>query len=360
MSLTARLAARIAREGPLDIAAFMDVCLHDPDDGYYATRPRLGADGDFITAPHVSQMFGELIGLWAAEVWAGLGRPDRCCWIEVGPGDGTLMRDARRAAVAAAGFLDACDLWLLETSVPLAALQAKVLGENGVRWASHLDETPRGRPIILIANEWLDCLPVRQAVATPAGWRERCVGVDGGGRLAFVLGDAPSRDLPPAPPGTVVEWSEALERAGEALGRRLMEEGGAALLIDYGSDSPGFGDTLQALRAHRKEGPLDNPGEADLTAHVNFPSFLAAAKAAGAQVTEVSSQGDFLWSLGLGLRAERLIASHPERRGAILSEVDRLIDPSAMGQLFKVAALWSGGPPPPGLRASGRRSEIPR
>ncbi|MDE2356030.1 MAG: SAM-dependent methyltransferase [Alphaproteobacteria bacterium] len=347
--LAARLAARIARDGPISIADYMQACLHDPDDGYYAAHPRLGADGDFITAPHVSQMFGELLGLWAADVWAGLGRPARLRLVEMGPGDGTLMADLRRAARAAPGFLEAAEIWLVETSAPLAARQRQVLGEAGISWAASLEAVPGGAPLILIANELLDCLPIRQAVAGLEGWRERLVGCDPEGRLCFMHGAAPERVLPVAPPGSVIEWSTALEAFGGAVGARLCRDGGAALFLDYGRDTAELGDTLQALRAHRKESPLAHPGAADLTAHVDFPAFAAAARAAGARVSEITRQGDFLWSLGIGLRAQVLAAARPEAAETLSAQTERLIGPRAMGGLFKVVALWRDGPAPPGL-----------
>ena len=349
MSLAERLARRIADEGPISVADYMSACLHDPAEGYYAARPRLGIAGDFITAPHVSQIFGELLGLWAAQVWNLMGCPSRVRLVELGPGDGTLMEDVLRASRADPAFQAARETWLVETSAPLQAAQSKRLGAGAARWVQSLDEVPAGAPVIILANEFLDCLPVRQAVATPAGWRERRVGLDDGGGLAFRLGDAPRRVFDTGPVGEIREWSDEVEDMGRLLGDLVLRAGGAALLIDYGRDQPGPGDTLQALKDHAKEGPLDHPGEADLTAHVDFPAFLAAAQSVGACTSAISTQGDFLWSLGIGLRSERLAAARPDQAGLIARQVERLIAPDQMGLLFKVAAITSPGLAAPGL-----------
>jgi len=349
MSLADHLIARIRGEGPISVADYMTACLHDPAEGYYATRPRLGAQGDFITAPHVSQMFGELLGLWAVAVWDALGRPPRVRLVEMGPGDGTLMGDVWRACRASPAFAAAQETWLVETSEPLRAAQTARLGEAGVQWASALAGIPVDAPIILLANELLDCLPIHQAVFTKGGWRERRVGVDARGGLAFTLGEAPPRDLEAGAPSEVREWSPALEELGREVGALIVKAGGAALFIDYGRDAAGPGDTLQALRGHAKEGPLDHPGAADLTAHADFPTFLSAAREAGAHTTAISAQGDFLRSLGIGLRAQRLTAARADQAAVIARQVERLIAPDQMGSLFKVAAIHAPGVAPPGL-----------
>jgi SAM-dependent MidA family methyltransferase len=251
--LRQRLIARIRREGPMNVADYMHACLHDPEDGYYATRPGLGADGDFITAPHVSQMFGELLGLWAVDVWTRLDRPPRFRLIELGPGDGTLMSDVLRAARIAPGFLAAADILLVETSAPLIARQATALDGRAPRWVSRVEEIEVDAPVIILANEFLDCLPISQAVRRADGWRERRIGVDDHARLEFVPGGPAAG--PEAPVGAVREWSPALLAAGSAIGGLVARTGGAALLVDYGRAEPGFGDTLQALRATKRRGP---------------------------------------------------------------------------------------------------------
>ena len=353
MSLADRLKAQIASDGPLTIAQYMTACLHDPQGGYYATRPALGEGGDFITAPLVSQMFGELLGLWAADCWMRLGRPDRVLLVEVGPGDGTLMGDMLRAARLAPGFLDAAILVLVETSDPLIALQRQRLagGDLQPHWARSLAELPSEAPVILVANELLDCLPARQFVRTERGWAERMVGLDAASELTFGLASRPlDRVLPEAEVGAVVEVSAAQEAFGDALGALLTRQGGAALLIDYGRDAPGPGDTLQALKAHRKVSPLEGPGEADLTVHADFPAVAAAARRAGATASAILTQGELLARLGVHQRAEALIRARPDRAHMVQRQLARLTDPDQMGSLFKALAIHA--PPeliPPGF-----------
>jgi SAM-dependent MidA family methyltransferase len=316
MSLRDRLTAQIAAGGPISVAQYMTACLHDPDFGYYATRPAIGSDGDFITAPMVSQMFGELIGVWAASAWELMGRPDEVRLIEIGPGDGTLMGDILKTLRHAPGFLEAADVWLVETSAPLRALQAERLGEI-VEWAGSLAEVPEGAPMILIANELLDCLPARQFIRTPIGWAEQVVGLDAGGELTFGLANTPAGGLlPEAAVGQVFEQSPAQAAMGAEIGRRIAVDTGCALLIDYGRAEPGFGDTLQALRRHEKVDPLDEPGEADLTVHADFPAVMAAARAEGVE-TAILTQTDFLARLGIGERAEALVRAAPARSAVI-------------------------------------------
>lgn len=355
MTLLDRVRALIAREGPLPIARYMEICLHDPELGYYAVHPRLGEAGDFITAPLVSQMFGELLGLWAAEVWSRLGRPGRLRFVELGPGHGTMISDALRAARRAPGFIEACEVWLVETSAPLRQRQAAALeGAIDPVWTDQLEDVPADAPVILLANEFLDCLPICQAVRAETGWRERRVGLDAGGRLVFAAGEpvAPPAGGAGAPLGTVAEWSDALISVGAAVGALIARAGGAALFVDYGRDRPGPGDTLQALRGHRKESPLAHPGRADLTAHVDFPAFLAAASAAGAAVGPIRTQAAFLSDLGVRVRAAALAASRPDRAETLERQLERLIGPDQMGELFKVAVVRQPGLVAPGFETA--------
>ena len=342
--LREKLAAQIAQTGPLTVAQYMTACLHDPQFGYYATRPALGEAGDFVTAPLVSQMFGELIGVWAASAWRLLGEPERFVLVEIGPGDGTLMSDLLRAAQVLPGFLDAADVWLVETSEPLAALQRERLGET-VSWARSLDEVPGGEPMLLVANELLDCLPARQFVRTAAGWAEQVVGLGPDGGLAFGLVPA-AADLPDARDGSICEISAPQEALGAALGERLVRDGGAALLIDYGRDRPGFGDTLQALRRHEKVDPLASPGEADLTVHADFPAVMAAAERAGA-ASAILTQAGFLARMGVGERAEALVRARPGKAPVIGRQLHRLVGGDQMGELFKACCLFSPDWTPP-------------
>lgn len=353
MSLSAKLTHLIQADGPMTVEAFMRLCLHDPEFGYYAARPRLGADGDFITAPLVSQMFGELVGLWAVDAWTRLGQPAPFRLVEMGPGDGTLMSDLMRAARVVPTFRAAAGLWLVETSGPLMERQRERLAMHGPRWATSLAEVPPGATMILIANELLDCLPARQFVRTEAGWAERRVGLDAEGALIFGLSPAPNGFVPPAglagvPPGSVVEVSPAQEALGAEVGARIATDGGAALFIDYGRDRPEAGDTLQALLAHQKVDVLATAGEADLTVHADFPAFAAAARAAGAETTIIAGQGDFLRALGVALRADALATARPDQAGTIARQRRRLVDPDEMGTLFKVVCVHQ-----PGLEVAG-------
>lgn len=346
MSLKARLAREIALTGPMTVADYVTRCLHDPQDGYYATHPALGEGGDFITAPMVSQMFGELIGLWAVETWSRLGAPDRFRLIEVGPGDGTLMADALRAARLAPPFLEACDLVLIEPSGPLRNMQAKRLADGDIepRWVSGLDKVETDAPVVLIANEVLDCLPARQFVKTEDGWAERRVGVDDDGGLVFGLTQPGAGFRKPefeVAPGQLVEQSDAQARFGRSVGELVKAATGAALLIDYGRARSEAGDTLQALYRHRKVDPLETPGEADLTQWADFPTVLEAAVRAGADVTGCMGQGEFLRLLGIEARAGRLKDGRPDASAVIDRQLVRLTAADQMGDLFKAAAVFA-------------------
>jgi SAM-dependent MidA family methyltransferase len=348
MTLERRLEALIAAGGPMTVAEYMAACLYHPEFGYYAARPRLGAEGDFVTAPLVSQMFGELLGLWAAETWTRMGSPEVFRLVEMGPGDGTLMVDMLRAGRAVPGFLEAAEVWLVETSEPLRALQREKL-ENA-HWAATLGEVPGEAPLIIISNELLDCLPTRQFVRTEQGWAERRVGLGPDGRLAFGFSPPPSGFSPAdAPLGSVLEWSEPSFHLGAEVGRRLVQDGGAALFIDYGRAEPGHGDTLQALIAHEKVSPLDRPGEADLTVHADFPGFAAAAREAGAETTAVLEQGELLRRLGIEVRAGALSKARPDKADVIARQLARLVDPEQMGRLFKAVAIHAPGLAVPGF-----------
>ncbi len=343
--------ARIAATGPLRLDAYMALCLGHPEHGYYMTRDPFGRDGDFVTAPEVSQMFGELIGAWAAQVWTDAGRPDPFVLAELGPGRGTLMQDALRAGARLPGFAAAARLWLVETSPALRARQAATLAEHRPAWAATPAELPPG-PLIVVANEFFDALPIRQFQRTDSLWRERRVGLDAG-QLAWTW-DRPLADadldarFAAAPDGAVVEVGAAGEAIAAALGARIARDGGAALLIDYGAWT-GTGDTLQALRGHAHADPLAAPGESDLTAHVGFGALAAAARPARA-VGPVP-QGLFLERLGITQRAEALARGRDAATAAQVAAAHRrLTHPDEMGNLFKVLALVpEAGASPPGF-----------
>ncbi|MGE3302230.1 MAG: class I SAM-dependent methyltransferase [Hyphomonadaceae bacterium] len=327
----------------------MTFCLHDPEAGYYATRPALGADGDFITAPETSQMFGELIGLWCAQSWLDMGSPDAFTLIECGPGRGLMMADALRAARALPAFEAAARVLLVEPSVRLRAAQAETLGDR-VAWIARIEDAPAG-PAIVLGNEFLDCLPIRQCIRTESGWRERLVGAGEDGGLAFGLAPAAAPEalipaaLRDAPIGSVAEQCAALESIVAALAAR----GGPlrALFIDYGSAETTGGNTFQAVRAHASADPLDDPGGADLTAHVDFPRLAALARAAGLDVTSPIAQGDFLRALGIEARAAALAQARPGKGDVIQRQLQRLIAPEQMGGLFRAICLSSPGLPQP-------------
>jgi NADH dehydrogenase [ubiquinone] 1 alpha subcomplex assembly factor 7 len=353
-ALTARIAARIRREGPLSVAAFMAMALHDPDSGYYARRDPLGPAGDFITAPEISQIFGELIGLCLAEWWDRTGRPEPVAVAELGPGRGTLMLDLLRAATAVPELRAAMSLHLVEASPILSATQQQRLAVFEPRFVRSVDALPDG-PLLLVANEFLDALPIRQLVRGSAHWAERFVTLDGSGRLVFADGpESPAATLlvpPPLrqePPGTIVEICPAAAALAAAIGERLARHPGAALFIDYGYFPSRPGATLAAVRAHAPVEVLDEPGSADLSAHVDFAAFAEAARVAGAAVHGPVPQGRFLASLGAETRLAKLSArADPTQRTELGAGVARLIDPAGMGTLFQGLALTSPGFPAP-------------
>jgi NADH dehydrogenase [ubiquinone] 1 alpha subcomplex assembly factor 7 len=341
---------RIRAGGPITVADYMAECLLHPVHGYYTTREPFGAAGDFTTAPEISQMFGELFGLALAQAWLDQGRPAPFTLAELGPGRGTLMADVLRATRAVPGFAAAAQVVLVEASPRLRALQTATLAPSGisVQWTDTVDTLPDA-PLFLLANEFLDALPIRQFQRGPDGWRERLVGL-ADGKLTFGLSDllAAVPDAPAfqtAPPGAVVEDGGAARHAVAALVARITRHGGLAYLIDYG-DWRSRGDTLQALRGHAYDPPLAHPGEADLTAHVAFEPLAALAPAHA-----YAPQGSVLNRLGIAARADRLARG---RAGAALESHlaahRRLTDPLEMGSLFKVLALTHAGAPlPPGF-----------
>lgn len=336
MSLEARLRERIAVRGPLRLDAYMAACLA----AYYGGRDPLGASGDFTTAPEISQMFGEMIGGWLAHAWMQAGRPSPFILAELGPGRGTLMSDILRVASRAPGFVDAARIWLVETSPTLRARQADVLGDHSPAWAASVDELPPA-PLFLVANEFLDALPIRQFQRADTLWRERMVAI-ANDRLTFAWGpgradaDLDAR-FPHAPDGLFVEVSPVAEAVAARIGGRIAEQGGAALLIDYGAWD-GTGDTLQALRHHAPAHPLEAPGGADLTAHVNFRAIATAARPARA-LGDVG-QGEFLERLGITDRALALARGRSEGEVAgIVAAHRRLTHPDEMGHLFRVLCL---------------------
>jgi NADH dehydrogenase [ubiquinone] 1 alpha subcomplex assembly factor 7 len=353
-ALLDHIRARINAEGPLSVDAYMTEALAHPQYGYYMTGDPLGRAGDFVTAPEVSQMFGELIGLWCAHVWTQMGRPEMVRLVELGPGRGTLMADGLRAAAGADGFLDAVHVHLVETSPSLQKRQRRNLSTLQVplTWHQIFAEVP-GAPLLIIANEFLDALPVRQYVLQLDGWAERCVTLDDTGEALTWIDqrcDAPA-GLPATPVGELAELSPARAAIAAEIAAAISTHGGAALLIDYGHAKSASGDTLQAIKGHRYTQVLADPGDADVTAHVDFAALAAAAAAAADNNVRVSgpvTQGAFLTNLGIEARAAQLRGgATPRAAGEVLEGLKRLIGPAEMGTLFKVMALSNNGQPAP-------------
>ncbi len=354
-ALAERIAALIAAQGPISVAQYMTLALHDAEAGYYATRDPFGSKGDFTTAPEISQIFGEMLGLWVGQAWIDQGRPRNTRLVELGPGRGTLMADALRALKRVPGFLDDVELVLVEASPVLRDIQRQTLKESGaqIRWTPHFDVTDA--PLLLLANEFFDALPVRQYVKTARGWCERMV-VLKSGSLDFALApmNTPAAAIPAsragAPDGGVYEISPAATALAEEIGRVIAGHGGAALLLDYGYADIGFGETLQAVGGHRFAQVLAEPGTRDLSAHVDFTALAEAARHGGAEVFGPRPQGEFLTALGIGARARQLIQANRAEAGTIASAVERLTVPAQMGTLFQAMAfLPPSAPPPPGF-----------
>jgi NADH dehydrogenase [ubiquinone] 1 alpha subcomplex assembly factor 7 len=343
-ALDEELRGIIAAEGPITVERYMALCLGHPVHGYYMGRDPFGAAGDFTTAPEISQMVGELIGLWTLEAWAGMREPRPVRLVELGPGRGTLMADLLRAARLRPAFVDAVEVDLVETSPVLRERQREKLAGAPVRigWRERFSEVPDG-PAIEIANEFFDALPARQFVRTDRGWCERLVGLSLDGELAFGLAPAPTQGLPPGGrAGDVLEWPGAALETVNAIAARLAALGGAALVIDYGYNGPGTGETFQAMKRHVHADPLATPGAADLTVHVDFAKLAAAAKTLGARIHGPVGQGAFLRALGIRERAARLQRrATPPQAAAIEQALVRLTDPGprGMGDLFKVLCI---------------------
>ncbi len=359
LPLEREIRRRITAAGPMPVGEYMALCLTDPEHGYYTTHDPFGTRGDFITAPEISQMFGELIGLWMAAVWKQMGAPENIRIIELGPGRGTLMNDALRAVQVMPGFREAIALHLVEISPALEAQQERKLEHLGtpMSWHPTLDDVPKG-PAIIVANEFFDALPVNQAVKTETGWHERLIEIDPASHLAFTLARDPIAHfdmlLPAAvreaPERSIFEWRD--DKVAMDMGRRIADYGGAALVIDYGHADTSVGETLQAVGQHVYVDPLVAPGNIDLTAHVDFQSLGRAVESMGAIRFGPLDQQQFLQRLGIETRATKLKAAAASRAAA--AEIDlalaRLIGNgrTAMGGLFKAASFAhpSIGAPP--------------
>jgi NADH dehydrogenase [ubiquinone] 1 alpha subcomplex assembly factor 7 len=338
------LKRRIAAGGPVTVAEFMRVALAGAGTGYYAARDPIGSAGDFITAPEISQMFGELIGLWCVDAWEKAGAPDPFLLVELGPGRATLMADALRAAKVRPQFLSAMRLHLVEISRPLRAVQEARLGEFHPLWHDDLTTLPEGTALI-IGNEFLDALPIHQFQMTGQGWRERGVDVKDDALGWTLLSPGPQLALlqpahQRAKPGEFAEVCPAALSLARTVGERMAQDGVAALFIDYGTVASATGDSLQAVKAHRFCDPLAEIGAADLTAHVDFAAIANVARESGARVHGPVAQAAFLETLGIRTRAALLSAkARGADRAAIAQGMARLIDPRQMGSLFKTLAI---------------------
>jgi SAM-dependent MidA family methyltransferase len=354
-ALARRIAALIAAQGPITIAQYMTIAMHDRECGYYATRNPIGAEGDFITAPEISQMFGELLGLWCVQTWYDQGKPSKARLIELGPGRGTLMADALRSARIAPGFLASIEVILVESNPQLQQIQRTTLRDvpTPVAWSENCDGTLFDRPTLLLANEFFDAMPVRKLVRTENGWRERMVGLDAAGELAFVFSPVPASlavpsDRAAAPRGGVYEFSDAATALVQGIAHGIASQGGAALIVDYGYGEPGFGETLQAVAAQQPTTLLGAPGEADISAGVDFAALAAAARIQPVATYGPIRQGEFLVDLGILERADTLRRGRASDRSASVDfDLNRLIASDEMGELFKVMAILPSNAPPP-------------
>jgi SAM-dependent MidA family methyltransferase len=354
-----RIARLIEAQGPISIAQFMTIALHDPQSGYYATRDPFGRQGDFTTAPEISQMFGELLGLWIAQCWHDRKRP-AARLVELGPGRGTLMRDALRVITQLMPeFLTKVEVVLVEASPTLTAIQKDTLAASGanIRWAGQFDDALADKPLFLLANEFFDALPIRQFVKTARGWCERMVVLNADGALDFALAPeaVPSSLIPAnrdgAPMGAFYETAPGATALVQQIAEVIAHKGGAALIVDYGYGADaGFGETLQAVAAQKYAPVLEAPGDADLSAHVDFAALSDVARESGAKAYGPAGQGDLLEAIGIVQRAATLahgrLGSNPE----IDSQLERLILPDQMGTLFKALAIAPvNAPTPPGF-----------
>ena len=356
-----RIRARIRESGPVSVAEYMTLCLLDPVDGYYPTRDPLGSAGDFITAPEISQVFGECLGLWVVQSWEDLGRPESFNLVELGPGRGVMMADMLRVVSLEPACRAACSVVLIEASPALQAVQARTLGNSGfqVMWADRLDALSV-EPTLVVGNEYLDCLPIRQFICTdpfagPRGWSERRVGADEHGLRFETDGQPVSEATAALFPGThpapkldeLMEVCPAAAQLTDQLATLFSVAPGRALFIDYGPAVSGFGDTLQALRRHEKVGVFSAPGDTDLTARVDFEALASGARAAGLDVHGPDTQRAFLSRLGLELRAVALLRAQPDAKPKLLRQLHRLTDEDEMGALFKAICLSAPGLPHP-------------
>ena len=332
----------IEASGPLSLDRYMQLALLHPQYGYYQKSDPLGGSGDFITAPEISQMFGELIGLWCVDCWVKMGAPSQFILCEMGPGRGTLLKDALRSAKLVPEFLDAAEIHLIEQSAHLKKVQKSTLKDYSVQWHDTLDDLPADRPLLIFGNEFLDALPIRQFTSTPSKWHERKITVTSN-ELSYCDTEIEDDNLqtmplknPPPKEGTVFEYSAEAHSVIRYLAARLSNTNGYALFIDYGPGDDSTGDSFQAVRNHKYADPLKSPGQSDLTAHVSFDQLGKLAQTLNCDITPITSQGRFLERLGIEARALALSRTADEtQKQKIASDLKRLISADEMGTLFK-------------------------
>lgn len=349
-SLSEIIKRRISQLGPMDVGEYMALCLSHPDHGYYMTRDPFGSQGDFTTAPEISQLFGEMIGVWMADAWIKLGSPGPFALVECGPGRGTLMADIMRATAKVPGFREAARIHLMEISPVLKAKQAEMLSAYSPVWIDDLEGVPADMPVLLVGNEFFDALPVRQLERRNGQWLERVIGLGEGDVLAWGVKDAdphilaalPERILKDGADG-IYETPVPINHFVKSLSNILLKQRGAALFLDYGYSKSKAGDSLQAIRSHRFVDVFDTPGASDLTVHVDFENVRRVAERNGAVYVGPVTQAEFLRAMGIEIRAERLAANADVTQGdSLRAGLLRLIDtsvPESMGALFKVCAL---------------------
>jgi len=346
-----KLLRRIQSTGPLPVSDYMSECLLHPTFGYYATRDPLGTAGDFITAPEISQMFGELLGLAMAQCWMDQGRPGKFALVELGPGRGTLMKDILRATKTVPGFRDAAQIHLVEASPVLREIQARTIGRDDIQWHTQFSDIPDG-PLYVIANEFFDALPIRQFVRDTDGWRERQIGANNGALMFGLSGTAPivglAGRLADTAVGDLVEVNPAAATITGQIADRISRNTGAAIIVDYG-DWNSLGDTFQAVRDHEPDDPLAAPGLADLTAHVDFAALCRAAT--NCATSQMTPQGVLLERLGITARAQTLATGlSGDALTRHVAAHRRLTHADEMGTLFKAIAIYpNGSAPPPGF-----------
>jgi len=360
--LAKRIKAYIQETGPISVAEYISLCLLDPKDGFYPTRDPLGSEGDFITAPEISQMFGEVLGLWVIQSWMDIGSPARFSLVELGPGRGIMMSDMLRSLARAPDCLKAVNIYLVEASAALEAVQGKTLGAAPcpIRWVKDLSALPDD-PSLIIGNEFLDCLPIRQYVqmdpfAKEKGWQERLIGLDEDDQFRYQIASetiAPHhQDLLPidheqARKEELIEISPAYAQIMDQLKTLFTAHPGRALFIDYGPEVTEFGDTLQAIKRHEKIGVFDMPGESDLTARVDFSAIAELTQKAGLDHSAIITQSELLSKLGIEMRAVTLTRNKPEAKPKLIRQLHRLMDSEQMGQLFKAICISAIGLPTP-------------